>query len=282
MNVRKVHAVGLCAAVIASAAAAVSTAQAQPTVASQWFAPRLTGDDAPPPLVWNAAAGAVLNTGNTENLTVNGGSHFAMLRDKHGVGADAKVVWGASQLDDDRAFEKTAFNINLFGRYDYYLTDNDALFVAAAYRHDEFAGLSHRLQGKTGYMRNFFKDESQRFWGEVGYDLTWDVLFQSANPDLTENSYDTVHAVRGFVGYDNHITESLAFLTGVEILLNVENAEDTRVNWDNTLTSQLVDQLSLELKFLLQFDNVPVLDDNGNPRKEVDTITQLNLIYTFI
>ena len=228
-----------------------------------------------PKLVWNAAVGAVLNTGNTENVTLNGGTHFVTVQGRHGVAADGKVVWGKSRTDAQ--YQNSAFNINLFGRYDFYLTRMNALFMAAAYRHDEFAGLSHRSQGKAGYLRNLVKTKTQRFWFEVGYDLTYDILYRSTETD------DIVHSARGFVGYTSGITDALDFRTGVETLVNVENARDVRVTWDNALTSQLVDQVSLELKVLLQFDNVPVVAEAGQPpREKLDTLTQLSLVYAFI
>lgn len=86
-----------------------------------------------------------------------------------------------------------------------------------------------------------------------------------------------MHSIRGFVGYDNHINENLTYLMGFEGLFNVEDAADIRLNWDNALRTMLVGRLQMEAKFSLKWDNVPVPGALA-----LDTVTQLNLIYSFL
>jgi putative salt-induced outer membrane protein YdiY len=230
---------------------------------------------------WNVTAGAVLSTGNTESLQLNAGTNLEIIRGSHGFTAEGQYILG---LSGEGFGETTAEQLRARARYDFYFTRNDAVFVAAAIRRDEFAGLDPRLQGQIGYLRNFYKNEdgTHRFWGEIGYDLTFDTFdYGRLNidpmmlPGLPEDQ--VVHAARLFVGYDNHIDENLTYKTGVEALFNVEDFEDFRLNWDNALRTKVGGNLQAELKFTLALDTQPV---EGAER--LDTITTLNLIYTLM
>ncbi len=239
-------------------------------------------------LEWNIVGGALLNTGNTQSFQVNAGTNLDFYRDFNQLYADFNVVYGIAVLDprgtdDDPTnddFDRTAFNINSKLRYDRFFTEMDAAFLGVVARHDRFAGLDLRIQGQIGYLRNFFKEENHRFWGEAGYDITYDNFDPDPLTDPDGNELDgdaIVQAIRLFLGYDNQINKMVAFGTGLEALFNVEDGEDVRLNSVSQLNSTIADNLQLELKFTLLFDNVPVAGF-----RRLDTTTQLNLIYRLL
>jgi putative salt-induced outer membrane protein YdiY len=173
-------------------------------------------------------------------------------------------------------------NLRTKGRYDFFLTPMDALFVASVYRWDTFAGLDARVQGQLGYMRNLYKATDHRFWAELGYDLTYDNYDPDPLPDPDNmgaflDGDDVVHSARGFLGYDNKLNAVLTFATGLEGLLNVEDTKDLRLAWESALRSAIGGNFQLEVKFTLQLDTQPVPGT-----KKVDTISTVNLIYTLI
>lgn len=238
----------------------------------------------------NASLGGQLNTGNTEAWQLNTGSAFVLVRGRHGLALNMDFSYGRANVADDldengEAIDElvdTIRNLRTKARYDFFITPMDALFLAGAYRWDTFAGLDARVQGQVGYMRNLFKETNHRFWGELGYDITYDnydpdpLLADPADP-MSEvlPGDEVVHSVRGFIGYDNQINATLTFLTGLEALENVEDTDDFRLNWDNALRSSISGSFQLEMKFSLQFDNQPVPD-----KETLDTATTLTLIYT--
>ena len=237
-------------------------------------------------LSWAVSAGGQLNKGNTESWNVTAGSDFRIVRSRHQFSATFSFNYGQADVqgDDMDGYEDTVRNTNARLRYDFFLTDMDALFAALAHRWDTFAGLDTRLQGQAGYLRNFYEVEKHKFWGEAGYDLTWD----NRDPDplfiddgmggmmLVDNT-EIVHSARLFLGYINEANEMVAFTSGIEALMNVEKPEDTRINFDAAVRSSFTDALKLELKLKVQFDNVPV------PGKEkTDLTTTASLIYTLI
>ena len=288
-------------ALFVSLAAALALSWNPQTVNAQQFA-EAASDEAPAEdeTSWSMAAGGVFNSGNTQSWQVNAGTDFRLVRGRHALGANFSFNYGRANLKDENneftGYEQTVQNANTAARYDFFLTDNDAIFLAAKHRWDTFAGLDTRLQLQAGYLRNFFKEESHRFWGEIGYDFTYDNLHPDplVNPDadpaicgdmgsdpMADSCFAdgtaVVHAARVYVGYDNHLNDNVQFLAGAEVLINVQELEDVRLNFDAALRSTIIDSLQIELKFRLQFDNVPVPG-----AVKVDTNTTVSLIYTLI
>jgi putative salt-induced outer membrane protein YdiY len=265
-------------------ALSASAARAQEIAASEAHseAAKLTEPFQADVTTLNASLGAALNTGNTEAWQLNTGSQFDLVRGRHGFSLMMAFAYGRANVPDDTvdALVDTVRNLRTRARYDFFLTPMDALFLAAVYRWDTFAGLDMRAQGQVGYMRNFIKEEKQRFWGEAGYDLTYDNYDPDPlpNPDVTGaflDGDDVVHSARFFLGYDNQISATLTYLTGVEALVNVEELEDVRFTWDNALRSSIGGGFDLELKLTIGLDTQPVPG-----AEKVDTATIVNLIYT--
>jgi putative salt-induced outer membrane protein YdiY len=232
----------------------------------------------------NASLGGSLNTGNTEAWQLNTGSAFALVRGRHGVAATVDFSYGRANVPDDDVDElvDTVRNFRSKARYDFFLTTMDAVFAAAGYRWDTFAGLDTRFQLQPGYMRIFYRAPDHRFWGELGYDFTYDNYHPDPlpNPDDMDEFLDgdeVVHSARGFLGYDNKLNAALTFLTGLEALVNVEDTGDLRLNWDNALRSSIGGNFQLEAKFTIQYDMEPVPG-----AEKLDTLTTLTIIYTLI
>ena len=266
--------------------ASLALAQADgPAQHTEGFADQGESDDE---TSFDLSAGGSLNTGNTQSWTLSAGNRFYILRGRHSFEQTSLFNYGQADIvegDDEPAvdgFEDTVRNLNLRGRYDFFLTDMDALFGAALYRWDTFAGLDARVQGQFGYLRNLFKMDGHRGWAEAGYDLTYDNFDPDPLPDPeNEGAFldgsAVVHSARLFLGYDNHINEHVTFLTGLEALINVEEASDVRLNWDAAIRAALMGSFQLELKFAAKFDTEPVPG-----AEKLDTNTLLNLIYTML
>lgn len=232
---------------------------------------------------FDISAGAVINTGNTSSWAANLGTKFSIIRGRHGFAAEWAFNYGQTNIpgdDPDEGFIDTARNSNARARYDFYITPMDALFLSVVHRWDTFAGLDTRLQLQGGYLRNFYRADKHRFWGEVGYDFTYDnfdpdPLLDDMGMELDGEAF--VHAGRVYLGYNNELNEHVRLFLGAEVLLNLQEIEDVRFNLDAALRSTIVGSLQVELKFKLLFDNVPV-----EGRTPVDTTTTVNLVYSFI
>jgi hypothetical protein len=229
----------------------------------------------------NASAGASFNTGSTRAYQLTAGGDFRLVRNPHGVGASVAFAYGradVAQDTSDRMLE-TIKNLNAKARYDFFLTLYDAVFLATGFRWDPFAGIDRRNQGLLGYLRYFVVEKKQRFWGELGYDLTSDRYRQLPMQEPPNPRSTLFHSARLFVGYDNQLNEAVTYLGGVELLVDVEKPKHVRVNFDNALRSALNGDFKLELKFRLAADGTARRDRRAPP---IDTATLISLLYTLI
>ncbi len=251
---------------------------------------------------WNISAGANLSSGNTRARNFNAGTDFYVLRGDHAVSFQSTFNHGQADADAGGPLDYTLTmrNLNSRLRYDLFLTDNDALFLAVAHRWDTFAGLQTRLQLQGGYLRNLIKNENTRAWLEAGYDFTFDnrrntpgrrVICseaQVADP-LNEctrvvTNFQYIHALRLFYGATHKFNDNVRIATGLEFLANLNELnggeagafEDIRVNWDASVNATLIERLSLEVKFRLQYDRVPAATEN------LDTNTVISVIYSLL
>ena len=230
------------------------------------------------------AAGGVLSTGNTRSVAFNGSGAFELRRDANVLLAEVRGTYGEASIRDDMGefgpWTNNAENVQGRVRYDRYFTAADAAFASLSARRDRFAGLDSRLQFQIGYLREIFDEEAKhRLWGEIGYDLTYDNFDPDPLVDpmtmMTLDGDALVHSGRAFVGYTNHLNEAVTFDTGVEVLVNVQEPADTRVNWLSKFRSTLARGLQLSLDFELRWDNRPV-----QGKDELDTVTTLNIVLT--
>jgi putative salt-induced outer membrane protein YdiY len=258
----------------------------------------------PNQLLVNIAAGATLNSGNTKAYAANLGGRLNMIRHPHQLTVEVLGTLGWARPDPEAEVEQTAANMIGRGRYDIFLSKNDALFLAVQPRRDTFAGLNIRLQTQAGYLRNLFNpSDAHRLWTELGYDFTYDDFAEittavditadvlADNPDLMlppdssiaattsitrDPGHDFVHSGRAFLGYTNAVHPMANVNLGVEALFDVEDGKNVRVNGLAEVTSSISAHFKLGIQSRLFYDNVPV------PGKEkTDLVIAAQLVYTF-
>lgn len=275
---------------------------AQPAVAQHTEAVAERAPETEDETTWNLAAGANISTGNTRARNFNAGTDFYVLRGMHALTFRTAFVFGQADVDGSggEGYEINSRNLNSRLRYDLFLTDNDALFVAVAHRWDTFAGLQTRVQLQAGYLRNLIKNESTRAWIEAGYDYTFDNRRNSENQRVicseadvalmtggctrVVRNFQDIHALRLFYGATHAFNENVSMATGLEFLINLnelqggeaDRFEDIRLNWEASLNARLIENLAIELKFRMQYDRVPAAT------QEVDTNTLISLIYSLL
>lgn len=253
----------------------------------------------------NIAFGATINGGNTKSYGGTLGGRAGYLRDRHQLMLEALGTMGGARQDRLTEVEWTSRNVVARLRYDLFLSENDALFVALAPRRDVFAGLNLRLQNQIGYLRNLFHySDAHRFWTELGYDFTFDkfsIVETQQSTDITDQvrAVDPtlvpegatitrtsrmrepggdhfVHSARVFLGYTNRLFAASNLSMGLETLLDFQEARNVRLNGLVELTSSVTDTFKLGVQARVMFDNVPVPGT-----RTYDTVTAVQLVYTF-
>jgi Protein of unknown function, DUF481 len=237
----------------------------------------------------NIAFGATALSGNTKSYAGNLGGRFGLIRDRHQAMLEALGTLGSSRTGTDAGVHWTARSVIARARYDLFLSQMDAIFVAMAPRRDRFAGLGLRLQNQIGYLRNlFFPVDAHRFWTELGYDFTYDVFSKiestssattapTTAPAPTADQPHFIHSARVFLGYTNRLSATAALSVGMENLLDFVDKKNVRVNGLVEFTSSITHTFKLGLQSRLLFDNVPVT----GAKSKLDAIVVAQLVYTF-
>lgn len=234
-------------------------------------------------VAWNASLGGVWSTGNTESWQLHAGSRLEAVTGPNVFLVELSLNWASAVAEDSTTgdYERTAESVVSRLRYDRFFTPMDAAFVALRYRRDVFAGLDSRAQGQVGYLRNVLKSDDLRFWLEIGYDVTYDNYYPNPLRDkdtmLILDGSAIVHSARAYMGYEHKFNDAVSFNTGLEGLLNVENANDWRLESITNLRAAIADHLQAEFKVTVDFDHEPV-----QGKRRTDTTSLVNLIFTLL
>lgn len=224
-------------------------------------------------------AGALVSTGNSRSLATTALGQLRTRRGDNELNFAAAANYARAAAAAGAPVKTTMENYQGRLRYDRFVSDQVSLFAALSGRRDRFQGLDLRLNVDPGIAYYFVADPKQQLWGELGYDLQYDVRRQGAIDQAVAaggalGKTKTRHSARGFLGYRNTLNEHATFNTGIEYLQGIPKTENWRLNWDASLTVALDTKFSLGTTFSLRYDHNPL------PAIEsLDTVTAINLIY---
>jgi putative salt-induced outer membrane protein len=228
------------------------------------------------------SAGGLLAGGNAESIAASTAAKGRARRDSNQVEGALAANYGRATPEGSSAMETNVENLQGKLRYDRFITDEIALFVALTGLRDRFQGLDMRLNLDPGVAYYFIDVEKHRLWVEIGYDYQYELRREDAVADAAaagtpiERSEDQ-HAARLFLGYENNLSDAFAFDTGLEYLQPFEETEGWRLNWNVGISSAIGGNFSLAVTFLLRYDHAPLPGI-----KETDYTTALSLVYQLI
>jgi hypothetical protein len=209
----------------------------------------------------------------------------------------------------DRRDINTTNNWLLRGRYDRFFTANNSGYASAQGAGDKIAGKSFFGGGQIGYSRQLYKSAMHLAVAEIGYDFSYERYVQTPGKTVDPVS---IHSARLFAGETLKLTPETGLNASVEAFLNlnketkalnassgqpgVDPFNDTRIVGKLGATTTLVKRLSIGFGFTVRYDQNPAplpipsgalagstFAPGFQPFAEkVDTLTELNLIYTFL
>lgn len=203
----------------------------------------------------------------------------------------------------------TTNNWLLKGRYDRFFTPNNSGYASGQAAADKIAGKSFFGGGQIGYSRQLYKSLMHTAVAEIGYDFSYERYVQA--PGKTRDPV-TIHSARLFAGETLKLTPETGLNASVEAFLNlnkenkalsvssgapgVDAFHDTRIVGKVGVTTTLMKRLSIGFGFTLKYDQNPAplpIPSGSLPgssfasdfqpfAEKVDTLTEVNLIYTFL
>lgn len=152
--------------------------------------------------------------------------------------------------------ETTAENIFARGRYDRSLSDLWVGYTAVDWMRNTFAGIESRFLLALGAGTKWVDTDRTSF--STDYAVTW--TFQE---DVVENP-DVSTSFGGLrLGYDlrSDLTSTTEFTSRLVFDQNLDETDDSRVEWQNALTVDINDVIALKPSLLLQWRNLPSLGE---------------------
>ena len=232
----------------------------------------------------SVSAGGQISTGNSQLTAGTASATYETRFVNNGIGFSILGNYGQSATPPSEQERVTVQNLQGRLRYDRYLADAFSVFLLNTGRHDRFQGLDFRYNLDPGVKYLFVQRPTTKFWGELGYDLQYDIRRRDAirQVDATTGvtTYDdkTVldHSTRLFVGFNHAFNDAVTFGTGLEYLQSVVHTEQWRLNYDALLAAKLWGGLAIGAGFNLRYDHHPL-----EGIKELDTQTVLSVIYSY-
>jgi hypothetical protein len=143
---------------------------------------------------------------------------------------------------------------------EHFITEKSSAFAAGLASSDRPSGKELTGGGQVGFSRLLWKSERSTLAAELGYDFSFEKYVQVAEGVA-------IHSARLFGGGETKLGEATAFALGVELLENL-NTEDTpfgpvepfgdlRVNSKGSITTKLLDNMSLRFGVTVRYDRDP-------------------------
>ncbi len=172
------------------------------------------------------------------------------------------------------------------GRYDREL-NGAFVFAGVGWDRNTFAGVQNRYAAVLGVGRTWVDDERTRFKTDLGatYTIQNDV-------DPAPGADDGFGGVRLSVDARQRLSPTVSFQSMLLVDENLEDTEDFRGDWTNSLSVALTEGLSFKTSLQLLYDKqparigVPLLDGTGTPTgtrvlapgEELDTVLTVALV----
>lgn len=242
-------------------------------------------------LEWDLSFGALFGTGNARSTAITGGTNFRLRRSRHQIGASFLGNYGRAAIGAGTEPVDTVGNLQGRARYDLFLGERWSLFGMVTARHDPFQRLDLRLNLDPGAAFYLINGQKEQLRIEAGYDFQLDVRDAETAIEYEQDGtpvYDaqgefvhlprtrSTHAARLATGYSNKLSDAFGFATDLEYLQSLLEGQRWRLNWNTSVSAQLVTKLSLAATFTLRLDNDPLAGV-----RHLDTLSSVNLVYRF-
>jgi putative salt-induced outer membrane protein len=203
----------------------------------------------------------VSTTGNAETTTLSFSNKYEYNWEKakltffaSALRADATTVTLENldgSVSETRIKEKTAENYELTLGYRRQIKNRLYWYAGTGWYRNRFAGIDDRYGVSGGVGYRIIDRKKHVLDSEVGLGYTWETQVTGLENNFTDS--------RVFLGYDFIISENAKLDSDLEILPNLDDSDDLRVNWITAVTASLTSKLALRLSYAVKYDRQPAV-----------------------
>ena len=207
--------------------------------------PLMAQDAPPPPRPWELTGdvGFVNTAGNSEVTTLNVGEKLTHNRGNITVKQHFALLYGRT----DGATTTSQWRTGLRG--DLALSPTIAVYGLTGFDRNRFAGIERRFEEGVGVAFKLLKTERTRMELEAGLSLTQ----QRSTLDVNNN----FSAARSAALFQYNFRPTAYLLQTVEVLPNLEETDDLRVNTETALVAPLSRRLAIKISYVIRYDKLP-------------------------
>ncbi len=147
--------------------------------------------------------------------------------------------------------EVTAESYYLKGRYDRKVSDRSYLFGGAGWDRNTFAGVANRYSGVAGAGVTWVESETSGFKTDLGVTYT-------SQDDVVGDSNSFAGLRLSWDGF-RQLTETTKFETVLVLDENLDDTDDFRTDFTNSIAVAISQALALKASLQLLYDNLPSL-----------------------
>jgi putative salt-induced outer membrane protein len=221
----------------------------------------------PPPTEFSADAGFVNVAGNTSVTAVNANERFIRRIAPWEFKQDFGSVYGKTAGKESSNLLRTSL------RADYGLATHWALYALGAFDRDKFAGIKSRFAEGIGAVARLIATDVNQLNLEAGFQLT-----QQQDLDGVDERFKSL---RGATSWKRTFRPNAYFLQTAEVLPNLDESKDLRVNTETALVAPLSSHIGLKFSYVVRFDNLPSLTPAGVPLEKTDRILSSGIQVSF-
>jgi putative salt-induced outer membrane protein len=236
--------------------------------------------------------GFVTTTGNTETENLSFKNTFTYGWTKTSLKFDASMLTAeqttreasnvGGSLVVDETTESTAENYRLALKLRRELRERLFAYGSANWERDVFSGIDSRYVYGAGVGYRLLDEERQQLAVELGADYTDEQPVGAAQSD-------TYAGARAAADYEWKFSETAKLSQELEMLWNLEESSDYRINSVTSLTAALTSKLALKTSYTIRYDNEPVVEVLEAPGfdpvlfefDETDTVLSASLVINF-
>ncbi|MBT3182676.1 MAG: DUF481 domain-containing protein [Deltaproteobacteria bacterium] len=209
-------------------------------------------------------------TGNTSSLAVNGTTETEYRHKRWANRWDAGAFYSrVFSSNSNTAIGTSARYIYGSYRLDYYILRRLTVFGGGGGYSNELKGIDLGGQGFTGVMYYFLMEPTYYFSGSLGYNFTYEDI-------VSPQKNRKIHSAALILDYEQQLRDNLKLEQRVEVLQDIQNGREIRVNSGTSLRVSISKHIGVALGFIVLFDNDPPVGF-----KKLDTITNFSLAVVF-
>lgn len=206
---------------------------------------RLPAQDAARPVTIVTDLGFVNTAGNTEITTLNLGERLTFRS------SDSTWLFNqfAGAVYGRTSGQETAKQLNAGIRLDRHLASTLFLFLGVKWDKDRYAGIERRFEEILGLSWRAIETPRNVLVLEGGSAFTQKQAITGVD--------DNFVAARGAADFKHSLSEKAFFRQLVEVLPNLEDGDDLRLNTETSLVAPLSSKIAIKMAYGIRYDKQP-------------------------